>query len=188
MKIQVDKDIHITLLVPVFAERLYSLTNNNRAHLKQWLAWLDLVQTFDDTQTFIETAVHQHNHNQATTFVILFRDKLVGLAGFNQFDYQHNWAAIGYWLCADHVGNGVMTKVVRKLLELGFKEHNLNKIEIRCAEENFKSRAIAERLGFTYEASLRQCEWLYDRYVDHALYSMLASEYKASVINSSNGF
>ncbi|GAC20378.1 GNAT family N-acetyltransferase [Paraglaciecola arctica] len=178
MKIQVDNDIHIELLVPIFAARLFNLTNNNRSHLKKWLAWLDLVETFEDTQTFIDTAVHQHNNNEATTFAILYRGDLVGIAGFNHYDYQHKWGAIGYWLCASCTGKGLMTKVVQKLLEYGFVENRLNKIEIRCAKENHLSRAIPERLGFTYEATLRQCEWLYDQYVDHAVYSMLASEYK----------
>jgi ribosomal-protein-serine acetyltransferase len=178
MKIQIDNEIHIELLVPVFAQRLYALTNKNRAYLKKWLAWLDLVKTFDDTQTFIDTAVHQHNHGQAMTFVIMYGDELVGIAGFNHFDYQHKWGAIGYWLCASFTGKGVMTKVVQKLLEYGFLDNHLNKIEIRCAQENHLSRAIPERLGFTYEGTLRQCEWLYDQYVDHAVYSMLASEYK----------
>jgi ribosomal-protein-serine acetyltransferase len=73
-----------------------------------------------------------------------------------------------------------MTKVVQKLLEYGFVEASLNKIEIRCADKNYKSRAIPERLGFSYEATLRQCEWLYDQHVDHAIYSMLASEYQVS--------
>lgn len=68
---------------------------------------------------------------------------------------------------------------MQTLLEYGFVDNCLNKIEIRCAEENHKSRAVPERLGFTYEATLRQCEWLYDRYVDHAVYTMLASEYEA---------
>lgn len=180
MKIQVDNDIHIELLVPAFAERLYNLTNNNRSHLKKWLAWLDLVKTFEDTQTFIETAVHQHNNHQGTTFAILYRCDLVGIAGFNHYDYQHKWGAIGYWLCASCTGKGVMTKVVQQLLEYGFIEHNLNKIEIRCAAENYQSRAIPERLSFTYEATLRQCEWLYNQYVDHAVYSLLASEYQAN--------
>jgi ribosomal-protein-serine acetyltransferase len=183
MKIQVDNDIHIALLVPAFAERLYGLTNKNRAHLKKWLSWLDLVKTFEDTQTFIDTAVHQHKNNQATTFAILYRGDLVGVAGFNHFDYQHKWGAIGYWLGASYTGSGVMTKVVQQLLEYGFVEQRLNKIEIRCADKNHKSRAIPERLGFSYEATLRQCEWLYDQYVDHAVYSMLASEYQASVPN-----
>ena len=34
-----------------------------------------------------------------------------------------------------------------------------------------------ERLGFKYEATLRQCEFLYDKYVDHAVYSLLSVEY-----------
>jgi ribosomal-protein-serine acetyltransferase len=178
MKIQVDNDIHIELLVPAFDERLFMLTSKNRVHLKKWLAWLDLVKTFDDTKTFIDTAVHQHNHGLGTTFAIMYRGDLVGVAGFNHFDYQHKWGTIGYWLCSSFTGKGVMTKVVQKLLEYGFVENKLNKIEIRCAEENYESRAIPERLGFTYEATLRQCEWLYDRYVDHAVYSMLVNEYK----------
>jgi ribosomal-protein-serine acetyltransferase len=179
MKIQVDKDIHIELLASAFTVRLFGLTNKNRAHLKKWLAWIDLVETLDDTETFINTAVYQHHNKQATTFAILYRGDLVGVAGFNHFDYQHRWGVIGYWLCASYSGSGVITKVVQTLLEYGFVDNCLNKIEIRCAEENHKSRAVPERLGFTYEATLRQCEWLYDRYVDHAVYTMLASEYEA---------
>ena len=38
MKFRVDNDIHIELLVPAFAERLYVLTNKNRAYLKKWLS------------------------------------------------------------------------------------------------------------------------------------------------------
>ena len=130
MKIPVDKHIHLEFLVPAFAEPLYQLTLKNRAHLKNWLAWLDLVHTLEDTQTFIDTAVAQHNDNQGTNFAIIAAGKLVGLAGFNQIDYQNKWGAIGYWLCASCTGKGVMTKVVKSLLEYGFVEGKLNKIEI----------------------------------------------------------
>jgi ribosomal-protein-serine acetyltransferase len=72
--------------------------------------------------------VHQHNHSQATIFATIYRDKLLGIAGFNYFDYQHKWGAIGYWLCSSYNGKGVMTKVVEKLLEYGFVDTRLNKI------------------------------------------------------------
>jgi ribosomal-protein-serine acetyltransferase len=177
MKFQVDEDIQLVLLVPEFAAQLYTLTNQNRVYLKQWLSWLDLVQNLADTQTFIDTAIHQHNQQEGSSFAILYHNQLVGVAGFNHFDHQHHWGAIGYWLSQAFTGKGIITRVVAKLLEYGFVEQQLNKIEIRCAEQNTASRKIPERLGFTYEATLRQCEWLYTRYVDHAVYSLLKSEW-----------
>ena len=70
-----------------------------------------------------------------------------------------------------------MTKVVRALMDIGFKEFRLNKIEIRAATENVKSRKIPERLGFTEEGTLRQVQWLYDHFVDHVVYGMLKDEW-----------
>lgn len=49
-----------------------------------------------------------------------------------------------------------------KLINIGFTEYNLNKIEIRCATKNSKSRVIPEKLGFTLDATLRQNECFYE--------------------------
>lgn len=178
MKIKVDNDIQLVLLVPEFTESLFVLTEQNRQYLKQWLGWLDLVQNIEDTQTFIETSIYHHNHHEASSFAILYQGRLVGIAGYNQLDHQHKWGAIGYWLSQSHSGKGIITRVVAKLVEYGFVEQKLDKVEIRCAQHNVQSRKVPERLGFTYEATLRQCEWLYDRYVNHAVYSLLKSEYQ----------
>jgi len=107
---------------------------------------------------------------------------ICGVVGFHELNQQHKIGSIGYWLAQNYSGNGIITTATRKLLEIGFSKFQLNKIEIRCAEPNIKSRAVPERLGFTYEATLRDCEWLYSQYVDHAIYSMLASEYRSLII------
>ncbi|TGV06666.1 N-acetyltransferase, partial [Mesorhizobium sp. M00.F.Ca.ET.186.01.1.1] len=55
---------------------------------------------------------------------------------------------------------------------------NLEKITIQAATGNAKSRAIPERLGFQLEGILRRNEFLYDHFVDHAVYSMLKEEWQ----------
>ena len=86
---------------------------------------------------------------------------------------------MGYWLDKEAQGTGLMTRSCSALLEHAFAELDLNRVEIRCAVDNARSRAIPERLGFRLEGQLRQAEWLYDRFVDHAVYGLLAREHNS---------
>ena len=56
----------------------------------------------------------------------------------------------------------------------------LNRVEIRAAVGNERSRSIPERLGFRQEGVLRKAELVGDRYVDHAVYATLASEWRSA--------
>ncbi|MEC0276957.1 GNAT family N-acetyltransferase, partial [Peribacillus frigoritolerans] len=67
--------------------------------------------------------------------------------------------------------------VAKALTDYAFIELKLDKVEIRVAEENKKSRGIPERLGFINEGCIRQAEWLYDHYVDHIVYGMLTKDW-----------
>ena len=73
---------------------------------------------------------------------------------------------------------GLMTNSCRALTAHAFEAYGLNRMTIACATENNKSRAIPERLGFELEGVQRQAEWLYDHFVDHALYGMLNDDWK----------
>jgi len=159
-------------------QELYDLTELNREYLKEWLPWLDQIKSKDDTKVFIESTVKKSLSGGAPNFAILYEGDICGVTGFHEINKQHRIGSIGYWLGQKYTGNGIVTEAVKELLNIGFGDLRLNKIEIHCADGNIKSRSIPERLGFKYEATLRQCEWLYCKYVDHAIYSMLASEYK----------
>ena len=70
-----------------------------------------------------------------------------------------------------------MSQALEVIIEYGFRDLKLNKIEIRVATENVKSRALPERFGFTEEGVIRDAEWLYDHYVNHVVYGLLQHEY-----------
>ena len=155
------------------ATRLYKLTEQNRDYLKVWLSWLDSVSKVEDTLEFIKSILEQRH---LLHYVIIYNGNVCGIAGFYKIEQDPKIGLIGYWLSEEYSGKGIMTLAVKQIVELGFVKLKLNKIEIRCAEENTKSRLIAERLGFTEESTMQDAEWLYSKYVNHVVYSLFSHE------------
>jgi ribosomal-protein-serine acetyltransferase len=177
--IQVRHDLVLRQLEEKDAAAMFALTDQNRDYLRQWLPWLDSVRSADDSLYFIRNTMEQANRNQGMHYGIWYQDKLAGTIGNHRIDWINRRTWIGYWLSADCQGKGIMTASVRAYLdELVFGKWDLHRAEIAAATENRKSRAIPERLGFQLEGIIRENEWLYDHYVDHAVYGMLAREWK----------
>jgi RimJ/RimL family protein N-acetyltransferase len=82
---------------------------------------------------------------------------------------------VGYWIRPDAAGQGHVTEAVRLLSVLAFGPLDARRVEIRCDALNLKSRAVAERCGFTLEGILRQDALGVDGQPrDTAVYALLA--------------
>ncbi|WP_100330419.1 GNAT family N-acetyltransferase [Bacillus xiapuensis] len=174
---KIDEDLSLKLMELRDGERIFELTNNSREYLREWLPWLDTTIKLEDTVEFIKTCLKGFAENKSLHTVILFKGNIVGVAGFNRINWSNNTAYIGYWLGKGYQGNGIMTRVAKALTDYAFTELKLNKVEIRAAVGNKKSRSIPERLDFVNEGCIRRAEWLYDHYVDHVIYGILADEW-----------
>ncbi|MBK1789764.1 GNAT family N-acetyltransferase [Persicirhabdus sediminis] len=170
---KISDSLEIRLSVPQFAEELFKLTDRNRQFLKQWLPWLDYIESADDTRSFINTQLLRFAKGEALHISIFYKDKLVGVAGLNEIDKVNSIGYLGYWLGEEHNGLGIMSQVVTELIKVSADYYKLQRIDIRCATPNAKSRAIPERLGFTHEGTLRRAEKVYDQWFDHEVYSHL---------------
>ena len=93
---------------------------------------------------------------------------------------------IGYWFGDEFNGQGIMTMAVKDVIEIGRDFYKLQRIEIRCATEHTKSRAIPKRLGFSHEGTLRQAERVYEHLYDHELYA-ITTEPKCEQSSGGNG-
>jgi ribosomal-protein-serine acetyltransferase len=72
-----------------------------------------------------------------------------------------------------------MTSAVRVLVGHALSTWDLNRVEIRVAVPNWRSRAIPERLGFREEGILRQAELVDGSYLDTVVYAMLKEDWLA---------
>jgi ribosomal-protein-serine acetyltransferase len=162
------------------AAELFALTHANRDYLRRWLPWVDLVTSEDDSRSFLATVTAQREQGRGPTFGILCDGVLAGIVGFLPVDPVNRIGEIGYWLAPAAQGRGVMTRCCRFVVRYGFLTLDLNRIQIAAGTANSVSRAIPERLGFKFEGILRARENLYGTYIDHAMYSLLRSEFDSA--------
>lgn len=175
---KLDEKTYLKMLDLRDVEHLFDLTISSKDNLRKWLPFIDYKKSVADTQSFIQSTTKQFSDNNGVQAGIWYDGKLAGVIGFHQINWSNKSTSIGYWLGDDYVGLGLMTKSVKAFVDYALNDLKLNRVEIRAAVENKKSRAIPKRLGFTEEGCIRQAEWLYDHYVDHVVYGMLKKDWE----------
>ncbi len=175
-----DHDLTLTLHERRHATELFALVDANRAHLGTWLAWPATTRTPDDLHPFIDAALTLFSRGEGFHGGLRKDGRLVGGLSAHNVERTVGRAEIGYWLAQGEQGTGTMTRAVRGLLRHLIEVEAFTKIEIRAATGNHASRAIPERLGFREEGVLRHADRLHGTAIDHVVYGLLASEWKAA--------
>lgn len=166
------------ILEPEHAEELFALSDGNRTLLRRWLPWLDNCRTPADTRAYIKTALAQFTEGKGFNAGIWVDQRLVGVIGHHSIDWPNRITTLGYWLTEPYQGRGIMTAACRTVIGHAFDTLKLNKVVIKCATDNIRSRAVPQRLGFVHEGRLRDAAWLYDHFIDLEVYGCLQREWK----------
>ncbi|MFX3649375.1 MAG: GNAT family N-acetyltransferase [Paenibacillus sp.] len=104
-------------------------------------------------------------------------NRIVGTCGFHGWMKQHYKAAMGYELAPEFWQQGYMTEVAKKIVEYGFKNLELNRIEAFVEPENAGSRTLLEKIGFSEEGILKENFIWKNRFVDNVIYALLKKDY-----------
>jgi len=172
----VDEDLTLKLLTQHNATELFNIVEKNRVFLREWLPWIDSKKTVEDFQNSIEKWGNKYISNTAINAGIFFKGKLVGMVAFPEIDWKGKKTSFGYWLAPEFEGKGLVIRCVKELLKYAFYILDLNRIEISCAEDNFRSRALPEKLGFIKEGILRDNYYLNGDLHNLVVYSLLKSD------------
>jgi RimJ/RimL family protein N-acetyltransferase len=88
---------------------------------------------------------------------------------------------IGYWLHKDVVRQGLATETAAALTKAAFEIHKYRRVEIHCDPANQPSAKVAQKLGYTYEATLRErFEFSDTDWKDSMIWTLFADQYPAS--------
>ncbi|SCA63901.1 hypothetical protein SCG7109_BM_00050 [Chlamydiales bacterium SCGC AG-110-M15] len=175
--LKIDDTLELRLLHKNDAEALFCLVEENRQYLSQFLGWLPLNTSEEDTRVFISQQTDKMGRGEAFVAAIRYKEKLVGILAFQELDALNRTGTIAYWLDEGHQGKGVMTKSVKALMDYGIYARELHRIDIYCAVENVKSQGIPLRLGYEKEGTLREAIWhRADEYFDAYAYGYIFPE------------
>lgn len=177
MNIKIDEALELKQVQVHEKTELYNLVDNNREQLREWLPWVDYMTKDIQYGPIIEAWQETNDALEGLTLGVYYNGVLVGMCGYNRIISLSHRAEVGYWLAEEYVGKGIMTRAVTGLIDYGFNNLELHRIDIVAGEYNEKSRSIPKRLNFTQEAVMKDYEFLYDKYHDCALYRMIKSDW-----------
>lgn len=100
-------------------------------------------------------------------------NKIIGAAGFIKLDSDFNKGEIGYTFGRKYWNQGYATELSKKLIEFGFNELNLRRIEGICHSENHASVRVMEKAGMVEEGVLKSYYHKNGVYMDVRIFSII---------------
>lgn len=162
---------------PVFADELYELILQSRAHLEAHLPWVRETSAADIRRRIRGWGLAE-SLDQGCCWKIMAGPEFKNLAGFimMEVNLKNHSAALSYWLLQPYEGQGVMQRSVALVCDYAFSKLGLNRLEISVSTKNTRSASVARRSGFREEGVSRDFELINGVFEDHLRFSRLARD------------
>lgn len=134
-------------------------------------------QTLEDTDEFINHVLKNYAEGQLAPWAIEDREsgKMIGTAGYLGWNLRHFRGEVGYALARPYWNRGIVTEAMGPVMQFGWDEMKLIRIESRCIPENIGSARVMEKLGMQYEGLLRKHLYTKGSFRDAKIYAAIRS-------------
>ncbi|MFC5179774.1 GNAT family N-acetyltransferase [Actinomadura harenae] len=140
-------DAELRLLEPFYAAEFLAHQDRARAHIKPWVGPTFVIDDLDGARGVLE----RYARDGRRIFGIWLDGVLVGGTMFVSFDTESGVCELGCWLEPSAEGRGLISPVIRRMIDWAFRERGLTRAEWRSLPDNARSIRVAERLGMTRE-------------------------------------
>ena len=160
------------------AQAIFQYSSND--NVSRYVLW-ETHQTLEDTQAFIEMALESYDMQEFYHWGMEYNGQLIGTidyVGINEFS---GMGEIGYVLSEDYWNKGLVTEAAKRIIDFGFDELGLVRIQARCIAENIASSRVMEKCGMTFEGTLRKSLLVKGTHRDINMYAIIDDD-RLSVI------
>jgi RimJ/RimL family protein N-acetyltransferase len=168
---------------PEDAPLLKAALDSSLEHLRPWMPWSRSEPQELDT-LIARMRRWRGNFDLGSDFVygIFNRDETAVWGGTGLHTRAGERAReIGYWIHVDQINRGLATEAAGALTKIAFEVDGMHRVEIHCNPKNERSAAVARKLGYVHEATLRQrVSDGAGGYQDSMVWTLLAEDYHAS--------
>lgn len=139
----------------------------------------DAHRSIHQTRAYIRYLLRQYRAAAPSTFAIALRDtgKVVGTIGFMWVQPDNRSAEVGYSLSRAFWNQGYMSEALRAVVDFGFGQLGLNRIEAQHECDNPASGHVMRNAGMRHEGTLRQRLYNKGRFVDVELYAIVRADH-----------
>jgi ribosomal-protein-alanine N-acetyltransferase len=133
------------------------------------------LRSLADARALVEGLAADHHVHGARHWGLVLRggDDVVGLFGYNHWSRPHARASVGYDLSRRLWGRGLASEAMVAVLDHGFGEMGLNRVEAHTNAENTASVRMLRGLGFWREGTFHEHFFENGAFHDVALFVLL---------------
>lgn len=134
-----------------------------------------------DSRAFLESVLQRVRRGEPDTWAVVERasGRVIGSIRFGEYHPVHARASVGYVLGRPYWNRGLTTEAVRAVLRFGFEVVELNRIYAVCHVDNVASERVMQKVGMSYEGTLREVALVKGGFEDRKLYAILRKEWEA---------
>lgn len=134
-------------------------------------------KSIKEVEDDIKDEISQYSKDKPTSekFTIEIDGKVAGWIAINQLNipfFEHK-AKIDFCLHPDYRGKGIMTKVVKEVIEYTFKKYKLKRLEAWTRTFNKAVAKLNEKVGFKLEGVLRKNKCKNGEYLDDMVWAIV---------------
>ncbi|WP_417760119.1 GNAT family N-acetyltransferase [Shewanella sp.] len=148
--------LQLTPLTLTQAPAFFAHIEQQRLCYQDTIPFVSRTHTLEQLTELLTTSLGKQQRGEALFYTLWQGQQMAGYLLVREMDLQAKWAEIGYMLGVEWHGQGIITRACQWLIKQLFDELHMNKVVICCNDDNHGSIAVAKRLGFTHEGTLRQ--------------------------------